>query len=82
MTTGTIHCKADSNGRVVVESLPLLAGQDVELTWKVVDEGNDPPPPSWEEIQAQRRRMRGSLVRDDTDPEEPACNPSKRCECT
>ena len=74
MTTGTIHCKADSDGRIVVEGLPLRQGQDVELTWKIEDE--EAPTPTWAEIQAQRRKMRGSILRDDTDPEEPACDPS------
>ena len=67
-----------ADGRIVLEGLSLRRGQQVRVLLETDDAGEPPRKPTYEEIMANRKRMKGSITfADDYDPAEPACDPSE-----
>ena len=75
MTTGTAQSKVQPNGRIVLEGIPLPADQQVRLTWVTTKDASVAE--RLARIEKNRDALRGSILRDDADPSEPACAPSE-----
>ena len=74
----SFHYEVQTDGRIVLENLPIREGQSLKLTLEVEEPTPKPaPPPSWEEIQAHRRKLRGDHAWPDLDPEATAFDNSE-----
>lgn len=74
--THSIEHQVDTDGCIFLHGLPLPRGHRVTIIYEGTADQAPPQRPTWEQIQAQREKMRGSVVEaDDYDPSEPACDP-------
>ena len=76
--THPIEHDDDTGGSIHLHGLPLPRGHRVTITYEGTADQAPPHPPTWEQIQTQREKMRGTVTEaDDWDPAEPACDPSE-----
>ncbi len=72
-----IHHNVETDGRILLEGLPVRRGQHIRITIEVTEDAFAPAPPvSDADLTANQERLRNSVnFADDLDPSEPACDP-------